>query len=97
MREVLEDLLGFTAFPPAHWNKIWSTNSLERVQQGGQTSHRRGSESPPALGRLTGAVLIDRHDEWQVSERRYLSEGSMNLLQPDQSPKEVAPTELMTT
>jgi putative transposase len=34
------------------------------------------SPTPAALLRLRGAVLIDAHDEWQVNERRYLSEGS---------------------
>jgi hypothetical protein len=32
------------------------------------------------LLRLAGSVLVETHDEWQVSQRRYLSEASMNLL-----------------
>ena len=31
---------------------------------------------------LAGSVLIELHDEWQVAERRYLSEASMALLDP---------------
>ena len=48
---------------------------------------------PEALLRLAGAVLVEAHDEWQVSDRRYLSEGSMALLL--QPPKGVAPAQLM--
>jgi len=48
-------------------------------------------------------VLIEAHDEWQIADRRYLSEGSMALLNPigDDAvqPKEVrrATAELVTT
>ena len=49
--------------------------------------------NPEALLRLAGAVLVEAHDEWQVSDRRYLSEGSMALLTPP--PKEVAPAQLI--
>ena len=36
--------------------------------------------NPAALLRLAGAVLVEQHDEWEASARRYLSEGSMRQL-----------------
>jgi transposase-like protein len=41
--------------------------------------------NPAALLRLATCVLIETHDEWQVAERRYLSEESRpsSTLQPD--------------
>jgi hypothetical protein len=42
-------------------------------------------------------VLIEAHDEWQVGERRYLSEESMALLaKPAATPEEVATPALLT-
>ena len=35
-----------------------------------------------SLLRLSSCVLIEAHDEWQVSDRRYLSEQSMAQLTP---------------
>ena len=35
-----------------------------------------------ALLRLSACALIEAHDEWQVADRRYLSEGSMAQLNP---------------
>jgi putative transposase len=52
--------------------------------------------NPAALLRLAGAVLVEAHDEWQVSaERRYLSEHSMAPV-AKKNVHEVAKPELMT-
>jgi len=98
LREAQPDLLAFAGFPASHWKKIWSTNPLERLNK--EVKRRTDVvgvfPNPESLLRLAGAVLVEAHDEWQVSaERRYLSEGSMALLTKNET-KEVAKPELMT-
>lgn len=94
LAEAREDVTAFTAFPVAHWRKIWSTNPLERVNK----EIKRRTDvvgifpNEPAVLRLAGAVLLEVHDEWAIAERRYLAEGSMALLdavRDDGSTKEV--------
>ena len=101
LRDAEDDLLAFIAFPVAHWMRIWSTNPLERLNK--EIKRRTDVVSvfpnPAALLRLAGAVLVEAHDEWQVSaERRYLSETSMAVIAPKTSndETEVAKPELMT-
>ena len=45
-----EDLLAFSAFPVAHWKKVWSTNPLERVNKEIKPAHRRGRHLPQRRG-----------------------------------------------
>lgn len=82
LEDAREDLLAFAAFPSEHWKKIWSTNPLERLNR--EVKRRTDVvgvfPNPEALLRLAGSVLIEAHDEWAVSDRRYLSENSMAML-----------------
>ena len=46
-----------------------------------RTAAARQLVDAAALLRLAGAVLVEQHDEWEASTRRYLSEGSMRQLE----------------
>ena len=82
MADAKPDLLAFASFPQPHWRQLWSTNPLERTNK----EIKRRTDvvgvfpNPEALLRLAGAVLVEQHDEWAASDRRYFSERSMAFL-----------------
>jgi len=78
------EVLAFAAFPKAHWQKIWSTNPIERINKEIKRRSRVVGIFPNEASaiRLVGAILADLHDEWQATDRRYLSEDSMAKLRP---------------
>lgn len=82
LEQAKDDLLAFTDFPSQHWQQIWSTNPLERLNKEIQrrTNVVGTFPNPEALLRLTGHVLIEQHDEWESADRRYFSENSMKLI-----------------
>jgi len=87
------DVTAYATFPRAHWRKISSTNPLERINN---EIKRRSNvvgifPDDASIIRLVGAVLLEQHDEWALSERRYLSEESMALI--DQHTQEVTTTD----
>jgi len=96
LRDAADDVLAFTSFPVGHWKKIWSTNPLERVNK----EIKRRTDvvgvfpNPEALLRLAGAVLVETHDEWAVTDRRYLSENSMKTMSSTTRKEVATPTAL---
>lgn len=84
LREAREDITAFADFPEPHWRKIGSTNPLERLNK--EVKRRTDVvgifPNTAALLRLSACVLIEAHDEWAVTDRRYLSEESMAQLTP---------------
>ena len=87
LTDAKEDLLAFSAFLEGHvlqqdLRKVWSTNPLERLHREieWRTDVVGVFPNDKSVEHLFTAVVVEARDEWQVAERRYLSETSMALL-----------------
>lgn len=77
-----EDVLAYMDFPQKHWQQIYSSNVLERLNKEIRRRINVVQVFPDrnSVIRLAGAVLMEQHDEWIAAEKRYLSLDSMNEL-----------------
>jgi len=82
LEQAKDDILALCGSPQQHWQQIWSTNPLERVNKEikRRTDIVGTFPNPATLPRLAGHVLIEQHDEWDGANRRYSSEHPMKLL-----------------
>lgn len=82
VREAEDDVLAYFSFPEAHRRQIRSTNPLERLNKEIRRRVRVVGIFPndAAVLRLVGMLLVEQHDEWAASDRRYFSAASMHQL-----------------
>ena len=85
MDEAEADVLAYMAFPKDHWQKIHSTNGLERLN--GEVKRRTEVvgifPNDEAITRLVGAILLEQNDEWAVQRCRYMTLETIASLSDD--------------
>lgn len=94
LTDAAEDVLAHLHFPLEHRRRIHSTNPLERLHKEIKRRTRVVGIFPTrdSLMRMVGTLLAEQDDEWQVSDRRYFSLGSMTKvdeLEGGEDPKEL--------
>jgi putative transposase len=92
LEDASEDVLAHLHFPLEHRRRLHSTNPLERLHKEIKRRTRVVGIFPnrDSLMRMVGTLLAEQDDEWQVSDRRYFSLGSMtkvDALEGGEDPK----------
>ena len=85
LTEAEDDILAYMAFPQEHWTRIYSTNPLERLNKEIKRRIDVVGVFPDekAVERLTGAILVEISDEWQVGRRYFSLESMRKLTEPE--------------
>jgi transposase-like protein len=80
IREQFEETLAVHDLPSAHRRRVYTTNMIERVMLEIKRRTRVVGIFPndASCDRLIGAQLLDRHEQWQCEQARYLN---MDLLE----------------
>ncbi len=75
LRDGLEDCLTVLDFPESHRRRLGSTNMLERLMKTLKQRTRVVGVFPnrASCERLIGAILLERHENWQLESRPYFS------------------------
>ncbi len=81
LREGLEDCLTAWDFPESHRRRLGSTNMLERLMKTLKQRTRVVGVFPnrASCERLIGAMLLERHEKWQIESRPYFSMENVDL------------------
>jgi putative transposase len=93
MDESEHDVLAYMTFPAQHRSKLHSTNPLERLNK---EVKRRADvvgifPNEASIIRLTGAVLMEQNDEWQLQHRYMQVEAMAELNAPPAGPERQLP------
>lgn len=94
LEDAAEDVLAHLHFPREHRRRLHSTNPLERLHKEIKRRTRVVGIFPTrdSLMRMVGTLLAEQDDEWQVSDRRHFSLGSMtkvDALEGGEDPREL--------
>jgi putative transposase len=85
LEDGLDDALTFYDFPAAHWSKISSTNSIERINEEIRRRTRVVGIFPSVASalRLISMLLLEQTECWQT-DKRFMNAESMRALYPSE-------------